>query len=67
MVMEINMKWLWLGWAVCLLGCVLTSCQRTSQSYKSEEYRKGCQQSCQEDYGTDVDWVGLFSGKCYCK
>jgi len=61
------MKYLWIGFVISLLGCILTGCYRTSQSYSSKEYRLGCQKSCQEDYGTNVDWIGLYTGKCYCK
>lgn len=55
------------AWLFCLMGYILTGCQEVTRSYRSQNYKQDCQQKCQEKYGTDVDWIGAFSGTCYCK
>lgn len=45
----------------------LLGCSNTERSYYSDSYKEYCNKECHKDYGTEVDWVGQFSGKCYCK
>jgi len=47
-----------------LSGC---SSGRSEQSFTSKEYERKCQSICQIDFGTDVHFVGILTGKCYCK
>lgn len=46
---------------------ILCGCSKTQKSYLSESYKKYCNDQCMKDYGTEVDWVGSFTGQCYCK
>lgn len=50
-----------------MVSIMVLSCGETTQSYYSEEYKVKCNKKCLRDYGTEVDWVGNETGKCYCK
>jgi len=49
------------------LFLLLFGCSDVVQSYNSEEYKEKCDQKCLAKYNTHIDWVGVISGKCYCK
>jgi hypothetical protein len=61
------MRALFLIVALCsLAGCEFLNLD-IHQTTSRESMERRCQSRCQKVYGTDLDYVGLFTGDCYCK
>jgi hypothetical protein len=46
---------------------LLTSCHNVIQLHSGASEEDICQSECQGKYGTDLDFVGMLTGDCYCK